>query len=120
MPSKLKSKTARANGAKSSGPKTAAGRQKSSQNSLTHGLSARHVTLLACEDPAEFQKMVDYYTATYKPATGEEQDQLDDMIDTRWRVRRIGMIQATLLDVEMIRREPELGKEFSKADLGVQ
>jgi hypothetical protein len=55
MTSALKSATARANGAKSRGPATAAGLARSSKNSLPHGLTARHSVVLACEDPAEFE-----------------------------------------------------------------
>jgi hypothetical protein len=46
MPSQLKSDTARANGAKSRGPKTAEGKEKSSKNSLKHGFTSRHSILL--------------------------------------------------------------------------
>src|SRR5258708_2508366 len=43
--------TSRANGARSRGPKTDAGKSISSRNSLTHGLSARTISL-PNEDPA--------------------------------------------------------------------
>ena len=53
MPSLSKSESARINGAKSRGPKTEAGRQRSSQNALKHGLTAETL-VLPTEDPAEF------------------------------------------------------------------
>jgi hypothetical protein len=56
MPSKLKSDTARVNGAKSRGPKTAAGLEKSSHNALSHGLTARHTLVLECENLEEFEQ----------------------------------------------------------------
>ena len=74
MPSKLKSETARANGAKSKGPKTTETRDKSSRNSLKHGLTTRHNMLLACEDPALFQQVVDEYTSVYQPTNPVERD----------------------------------------------
>jgi len=43
------------NGARSRGPKTAAGRARSSQNALKHGRRARRLVLLADEDPAEYR-----------------------------------------------------------------
>ena len=59
MPSQLRSDTARANGAKSRGPKTAETRERSSRNSLRHGIVARKTILLECEDPDQFQAMLD-------------------------------------------------------------
>src|SRR5229473_928634 len=78
MPSQLKSDTARANGAKSKGPKTAETREISSRNSLKHGYTARHNMLLACEDPDLFQRMVDEYTAFYQPANPVERDLVEE------------------------------------------
>jgi hypothetical protein len=47
----------RRNGARSRGPKTAAGRARSAGNALKHGLCARRLTLLADEDAAEFRDL---------------------------------------------------------------
>jgi hypothetical protein len=58
MPSQLKSDTARANGAKSRGPKSAATREKSSRNSLSHGLTSRHMLLLECENKNDANSFV--------------------------------------------------------------
>ena len=44
----------RANARLSTGPRTAAGKERSSQNALTHGLTSRS-PVLATEDPAAFQ-----------------------------------------------------------------
>src|SRR5204863_7386378 len=50
MPTERQSESARINGAKSHGPKSAEGKKKSSRNSLRHGCTAGHTILLACED----------------------------------------------------------------------
>ena len=57
MPSQLRSDTARANGAKSRGPKSAETKEKSSRNSLRHGFTSRHTILLECENEDEFQDL---------------------------------------------------------------
>src|SRR5438034_5544493 len=112
MPSQLKSDTARANGAKSRGPKSAEGKEKSSKNSLRHGFTSRHSILFDCENPEEFKEMQDYYAAMHHPATPAEQDLVDEMVGFRWRVRRIRTAEAVMADIEMIRRKPEVDKEF--------
>ena len=85
MPSQLRSDTARANGAKSLGPKTAETREISSHNSLRHGFTARHIILLECENEDQFKKMEDYFAAMHQPANLAEQDLVDEMVAARWR-----------------------------------
>ena len=63
------SATSRANAAKSKGPKTADGRQKSSQNALKHGFTAVSTILIQCEDPDEHLDLLADYNETYQPAT---------------------------------------------------
>src|SRR5438045_2635312 len=101
MPSQLKSDTARANGAKSKGPKTAETREISSRNSLKHGCTARHTMLLACEDPAEFQRVADEYMTTYQPANPMERNLVEEMIGAKWRIQRLKTIEIALMDYEM-------------------
>src|SRR6476469_4878581 len=108
MPSALRSETARANGAKSRGPKTAATRQKSSLNSTRHGFTAHNTVLLQCEDPDLFQKIRAEYLATYNPVTPAEEVLVDEMIVARWRILRLWTIETALFDREVIKQQPEL------------
>jgi len=107
MTSDLKSATSRANGAKSHGPKTAEGREKSSQNSLNHGFTAKKTVLLACENPAQFQEMLGDYAATYQPGSPVEEGLVNEMVACRWRMQRLRMIETALMDSEMQRELPE-------------
>ena len=107
MTSDLKSATSRANGAKSHGPKTAEGREKSSQNSLNHGFTAKKTVLLACENPAQFQEMLGDYAATYHPGSPIEEGLVNEMVACRWRMQRLRMIETALMDIEMQRELPE-------------
>src|SRR4051812_49867034 len=102
-PSQLKSDTARANGAKSRGPKSAATREISSRNSLRHGFTAHNTILLACESQADFDEMVARYKAIHQPATAEEEGLVKEMIAARWRIERLWTAETSLIDVEMIR-----------------
>ena len=104
MPSELKSETARANGAKSRGPTTAAGREKSSRNSLRHGFTSRSTIVLECENPEEFKEMLADYKATYRPDNAAESDLVDQMVAARCRIRRIWTFETTLLHNEIRRK----------------
>src|SRR5438093_1224976 len=101
MPSELKSATSRANGAKSRGPKTPETKERSSRNSLRHGIVARKTILLECEDPNQFQDMLNEYAETYQPGNAVEQDLVDEMLSSRWRSGRLSMIVTSLLDMQM-------------------
>src|SRR5215469_7431008 len=107
MTSELKSATARANGAKSRGPKSPETREISSRNSLTHGFTARKTIVLECESDDAFQEMLAYYAAAYQPGSPVEQDLMNEMVACRWRMQRLRMIEAALLDSEMNREDPE-------------
>jgi len=59
MTTERQSESARINGAKSHGPISAEGKEKSSRNSLRHGCTASRTLLLACEDPGDLDRMLE-------------------------------------------------------------
>ena len=61
----------RANARLSTGPRTAAGKQRSSLNALTHGLTSRS-PVLGTEDPAAYQHHCRQFLDEYQPATPTE------------------------------------------------
>jgi len=107
MSSELKSETSRANGAKSHGPKTAEGREKSSHNSFKHGFTAKKTIVLECENQEQFKIMRSDYTVTYQPGSAVEHDLVSEMVACRWRMQRLRLIETALIDSEMDRELPE-------------
>jgi hypothetical protein len=87
----------RANALLSTGPRTAAGKQRSSQNALTHGLTSRS-PVLATEDPAAYQRHVQQFLDEYQPATPTETQLTQEVAGTAWRLNRIPSLEAALLD----------------------
>ena len=85
----------RANSQYSTGPRTAAGKQRSSQNALRHGLTAR-TAVLASEDPAMYEQHCRQFENEYKPATQTETQLVQELADTSWRLQRIPILEATL------------------------
>ena len=119
MPSELKSETARANGAKSRGPITPEGKEKSSLNAITHGLTANHTFILKCESPEEYQAMLAEHIAIHQPVTAPEKELVDQMAIARWRIRRFVAAETDLIDSEMVRNREKVNKEFAPTDSGV-
>src|SRR6202047_4484841 len=103
MVSSLKSETARANGAKSRGHTTAEGKEKSSRNSIKHGLTAGNGNiLLDCEDPDEFDEIFNKLLGIHEPATPAETDLVEEMVAARWRTRYMWTIETGLLNAEIL------------------
>src|SRR6266566_5018517 len=100
MTSKLKSETARINGAKSKGPKSPETRAKSAANALRHGLTAVSTVMLDCENPDELKRPMAEFVAMHGPATPAKHDSVAQMAIARWRGRGACMSETALLDVE--------------------
>ena len=87
----------RRNGAKSRGPKTAAGKARSSGNALKHGLRARRQLLLADEDAAEFRAFQAAAQAELAPSGALQAELAARIVTTAWRARRADRLEAALL-----------------------
>jgi len=83
MTSELKSATSRVNGAKSHGPRTAEGKERSSQNSFKHGFTAKKTILLQYENQQQLQKMQANYTVTYQPGSPVHEYLVSEMVACR-------------------------------------
>jgi len=86
----------RLNAAHSTGPRTPAGKHRSSLNALRHGLTAR-TAVLPSEDPAAYESHLSQFRDEYQPATPTESQLVRELADTSWRLNRIPLIEARLL-----------------------
>src|SRR5260370_29652042 len=119
MPSESKSDTARANGAKSHGPKSAETRAISSQNALKHGLTSRHTTVLRCENAAEFQDFIAAYVDAYHPANTAQEYIVNEMVWAGGSIRRIRIVETALIDLEMTNNQATIEKKYNHPDSGI-
>ncbi len=113
-------RTNRANATLSTGPRTAAGKQRSSRNAVTHGLrkptdpdrrfpgtemqerskgvpATCRSPVIASEDPAAYQRHCRQFFDEYQPATPTETHLTQELADTAWRMNRIPLLEAALL-----------------------
>jgi hypothetical protein len=92
-----RAESSRINGARSRGPKSEAGKQRSSQNALRHGFLANSVVLEG-EDRDCFMQTLEYHIQKFRPKDGVEQDLIDEMVAAGWRMRRLWWIETELFN----------------------
>ncbi len=85
----------RANASHSTGPRTEAGKLRSSLNALRHGLTARSA-VLPSEDPAAYQQHCRQLQNEYQPDTPTETLLVQQLADTSWRLNRVPLLEADL------------------------
>jgi len=95
MTTKKQIKANRNNAKQSTGPKTDQGKQICSQNALKHGLRSKH-PVIPGEDPAEYQHKLDQLRADIRPLNALEDDLVEQIADTSWRLKRLSRIEAAI------------------------
>jgi hypothetical protein len=88
QPSEAQINANRANSQLSSGPKSDTGKAISSQNALKTALTGRTV-LLPTDNLEEYKSLQDAFLNTHQPATEEERELVQAILDTTWRIKRI-------------------------------
>ncbi len=87
-----------ANAKKSTGPKTAAGKARSANNAIRHGLYSKRTTVLALEDSAKLATMREDYIRQFRPTTSAELIHVETMINSDWRMRRVWELEPASID----------------------
>ena len=87
-----------ANAQKSTGPSTPAGKQRSSLNALRHGLTG-HVVVLPTEDLTAYQSHLKRFVDQFQPIGALEDQLVQSLGDTTWRLNRVPAIEATFLSL---------------------
>ncbi len=106
----------RKNSAKSTGPRTAEGKARSSRNSAVHGLTGTS-PILPGEDPARLQLLVDQYRDALHPQGQVEEDLVERLAVATHRLRRIVRIEVGFLDLRLrLQPMPETCNQDGLAD----
>ncbi len=86
-----------ANSQHSTGPKSAPGKQRSSQNALRHGLTSQ-AAVMPTEDPAAYQLHLKSCTDEYAPKGATESDLVRSLADISWRLNRVAALETKFID----------------------
>ena len=111
LSSRRKIASARANGAKSNGPLTEAGKQASAFNAVTHGLTAQTVVLFN-ESTDEYQTQLRAYLDHFSPQTKPESDLVHQLAAAHWRLGRYAGVESGLLEHRMDAQEERLNEDY--------
>src|SRR5260221_965607 len=103
--------SARANGAKPRGPITEEGRKKSSMNAFKHELNARPPVLFN-ETDDEHAALLDSYVQDFHPVGTAEMAAVIDMVDAKWRQRRLLNIEAEMFQRQMVKQKKEVDAAY--------
>jgi hypothetical protein len=113
MSSQRRILASRANGSRSKGPVTAAKKERSSANSIPHGLLARCVVLEA-ESREGFDTLLAGFLERFNPADSVEFGFVEEMLSALWRQRRAWAIETRLMDDAIAAQLPESGGQRAR------
>jgi hypothetical protein len=85
----------RANAQHSTGPRTEAGKQRSSLNALRHGLTAAHL-VIGPEDRAEIEQMLAEFRDEIEPKGPLQHALFDQLVSAAWNLRRVRRMETEL------------------------
>jgi hypothetical protein len=89
----------RLNALKSTGPRTAEGKQRSRQNALRHGLTAETV-ITALEQADDYRTFETNIASDYQPSSAVERELVSRLASVLWRLRRSTRIETGLFEMQ--------------------
>src|SRR6267143_2499430 len=104
----------RANAAHSTGPKTEAGKKRSSLNAYRHGLTGQTI-ILPAEDLDAYQDFTDTYFKDYKPVGTIEKQLVQSLVDTQWRLNRVAALEHNLIGLGFDEHSDSITTEHPEA-----
>src|SRR5437016_10854244 len=91
-----RAETNRENAKHSTGPRTEAGKQRSSLNALRHGLTG-HTVVLPSDDLAAYERHCKGFFNQYQPKNPTEVQLTQTVADLSWRLNRATAIETNML-----------------------
>src|SRR5882672_2425911 len=104
----------RANAAHSTGPKTEAGKRRSSLNAYRHGLTGQTI-ILPAEDLVAYQAFTRTFFDDYKPVGTLEKQLVQSLADTSWRLNRVAALEHNLIGLGFDEHSDSITTEHPEA-----
>jgi hypothetical protein len=94
----------RANSLHSTGPKTEAGKRRSSMNAMKHGFTGQLV-VMPDEDLELYQHHLKTFEDEYQPQGATEENLVQALADVSWRLNRVAALESNLLGISYTPRD---------------
>jgi hypothetical protein len=98
------------NSLRSTGPKSAAGKKRSSLNAFKHGLSGNHLVMQTHEFAA-YEQLTGKMMADLMPVSEPERQIAQKIIDLNFRINRITAIENNMLNFDIGPNEPDFEED---------
>jgi hypothetical protein len=105
----------KANSQKSTGPRTEAGKQRSSRNALLHGLTGQTV-VLPTEDHSAYQRHSHAFLDEYRPKGATEIQLVQSLLDTSWQLNRASAVETNLFSLGITEMEDRIRATHPEAE----
>ncbi len=105
----------RRNAKHSTGPRTAEGKQRASENATKHGLYSKAV-VLRNENHDEFDALTQDYVDKARPADPIELRLVRRLADCDWRMARTRYVETAMLDLQMDAAAKKTSETFEEID----
>jgi hypothetical protein len=110
-----RAENARRNGALSKGPTSPEGKARSSQNAITHGLTAEEAVVLNNENPEAWLRHLDQHLTRYRPQDEIETELVEDIAFCRWRLLRFRGVDTALWNLQMDEQSEEFAQRYKNS-----
>jgi hypothetical protein len=112
MSSEKQAEANRLNAQKSTGPKTPEGKEKVSQNAVTHGLTAQR-PILSTENPEQYDQLRDDFFRRHAPEGALENSLAERAVNTFWRLQRASTFETLITNSLLNQAFDAVQKKFA-------
>lgn len=99
-PKTTRAQTNKTNAARSTGPKSPAGKRAASRNALRHGLTG-HTVVLPSDDVKRYRAFCERFSSDLDPSGVLEESLVQSIADCAWRLERSAALEAHLLSLDL-------------------
>src|SRR4051794_9717875 len=96
------------NAQRSSGPKSEAGKAKSRQNAIKHGLTAKVIDILPGESETDYDRRIDTFIADQAVLTASSMVLIKRIVSADWKLDRLDQAQTSAITENMRHAEIDM------------